>query len=323
MNRKLIATGAAFAIAAGGVGVAIGAGGDDGDEQATGPAADRAREAALKLFPGGRANAVERDSEDGATWEVEVTRRDGKTVDVRLDERYELVVVEGDDDSKGDDDGEAAVSGTRAASAPAFGHPTRITNPYLPLSKYRTCTLTGTEDGKHVRVVRRLLDRTEHFAVGGATVTAAVVEDRDYADGRLVERTLDYFAQADDGTVYYLGEDVDDYKNGKVTGHHGAWRYGRDTDKLGVAMPARPRVGTTWRNEDVPGITTESDRVVEKLAHVRIRGRTYGALIRVRESISPEGETEYKLYARGTGVVRESPPDGRVELRSCAGVIER
>jgi hypothetical protein len=96
-RRYMIAGGAVLALAAGGVGAATAfGGGDDGDQQATGPAADRAREAALALFPGGRANSVERDSEDGATWEVEVTRQDGKTVDVRLDAAYGLVVVEGD-----------------------------------------------------------------------------------------------------------------------------------------------------------------------------------------------------------------------------------
>jgi hypothetical protein len=98
-RRYMIAGGAVLALAAGGVGAATAfGGGDDGEQQATGPAADRAREAALALFPGGRANSVERDSEDGATWEVEVTRDDGKTVDVRLDAGYGLVVVEGDGD---------------------------------------------------------------------------------------------------------------------------------------------------------------------------------------------------------------------------------
>lgn len=95
-RRYMIAAGAVLALAAGGIGAATAFGGGDDDQQATGPAADRAREAALALFPGGRANSVERDSEDGATWEVEVTREDGKTVDVRLDASYGLVVVEGD-----------------------------------------------------------------------------------------------------------------------------------------------------------------------------------------------------------------------------------
>ena len=61
----------------------------------SGPAADRARAAALAHHPG-TANAVERDSENGGTWEVEITGEDGKTVDVRLDENYDVVMVEGD-----------------------------------------------------------------------------------------------------------------------------------------------------------------------------------------------------------------------------------
>jgi uncharacterized membrane protein YkoI len=79
---------------------------DDGDAQLEGPQAERAKAAALRITGGGRANSVERDSENGATYEVEVTRKDGSTVDVRLDGSYRLVVVEGDsetNDSGGDD----------------------------------------------------------------------------------------------------------------------------------------------------------------------------------------------------------------------------
>jgi uncharacterized membrane protein YkoI len=79
--------------------------GDEGDKSLTGPPAERAKEAALALTGGGTANAVERDSENGATWEVEVTKKDGSTVDVRLDENFKLVVIEGDSeagDSKSD-----------------------------------------------------------------------------------------------------------------------------------------------------------------------------------------------------------------------------
>ena len=100
-RRLLIIGGTVAALAAGtGTAVAVGGGdadrGDDGDRQATGSGADQRPRAALAITKGGTANSVERDSENGATWEVEVTRPDGKTVDVRLDERYKLVVVESD-----------------------------------------------------------------------------------------------------------------------------------------------------------------------------------------------------------------------------------
>jgi uncharacterized membrane protein YkoI len=99
ITRKQIAVGGlVVALSAAGVGAAVASGtGEDASEQVSGPGADRAREAALAIHPG-TANSVERDSENGATWEVEVTGADGKTVDVRLDERYRLVVIEGDGD---------------------------------------------------------------------------------------------------------------------------------------------------------------------------------------------------------------------------------
>jgi hypothetical protein len=212
----------------------------------------------------------------------------------------------------GDEDG-----GGTGDGLPRFGDARRIDNPYLPLTKFRRCELRGQEDGTPLRVILTRLDVTEPFTVGDQTVRTAVIEDREFEDGELVERTLDYFAQADDGTVYYFGEDVDDYENGKVIGHKGAWRYGRDTKTLGVAMPASPQVGDRWRFEDVPGITIESDQVMERLARVRVGGTDYRDVIRVRERLQPEGDTEYKLYARGTGVIRELPPDGRVELVRC------
>jgi hypothetical protein len=92
-----VAGGALAVLAVGGVAVASN---DDGDAPVSGPQADRATEAALRLTHGGRANSVERDSENGATWEVEVTRTDGTTVDVRLDVDYGLVVIEGDSEDR-------------------------------------------------------------------------------------------------------------------------------------------------------------------------------------------------------------------------------
>ena len=85
-----------------------GIGGDDGDSTLSGPAADKATAAALAITHGGTANSVERDSENGATYEVEVTKPDGSTVDVRLDESYSEVAVEGDsgDQAEGSDQAE-------------------------------------------------------------------------------------------------------------------------------------------------------------------------------------------------------------------------
>ena len=103
-RRKLVATTAASLALAGASGAAIvQAGGDDGERSASGPQAERAKAAALEVTKGGDVNAVERDNEKGATWEVEVTRPDGRTDDVRLDASYGLVVVDGDGEDPGDE----------------------------------------------------------------------------------------------------------------------------------------------------------------------------------------------------------------------------
>jgi peptidase YpeB-like protein len=94
-----------LAVAAAISGGAIAIASSDSEGGATGPQAHRAVQAALDATGGGTANAVERDDEDGATWEVEVTKPDGRTVDVRLDENYEVVMIEGDSESSDQGDG--------------------------------------------------------------------------------------------------------------------------------------------------------------------------------------------------------------------------
>jgi uncharacterized membrane protein YkoI len=72
----------------------------DGDHQAvTGTAADRAR-AAAEAKTGGTAGHIEADTEKGATYEVEVTLPNGDQADVRIDDRFEVIAV--DQDQEGD-----------------------------------------------------------------------------------------------------------------------------------------------------------------------------------------------------------------------------
>ena len=95
-KRKLLvgaSLGVAAAVIASGAALATD---DDGEGHVSGAQADEATAAALKATGGGTANSVELDNENGATWEVEVTKSNGDTVDVRLDENYAVVVIEGD-----------------------------------------------------------------------------------------------------------------------------------------------------------------------------------------------------------------------------------
>jgi uncharacterized membrane protein YkoI len=105
MRKRIIVSGVALgaAVAATAGGIAVAGSGDDGpaSHQYTEQQAQLARQAALDATGGGRVNSVESDSENGATYEVEVTKKDGDTVDVRLDDAFRVVVIEGDGGSDG------------------------------------------------------------------------------------------------------------------------------------------------------------------------------------------------------------------------------
>lgn len=93
-------------LAAGGLGATaiVQASGDDDERPVSGAQADRAKAAALKITGGGTAGDVDRDDEQGATWEVEVTKPDGSAVEVLLDAEYNRVAADGDGDGQDDED---------------------------------------------------------------------------------------------------------------------------------------------------------------------------------------------------------------------------
>lgn len=91
---------ALLALALGGAAIANARQGDDG-AKLTGATLSRASAAALKATGGGEVNETEYDSEQGATYEVEVTKLNGSTVDVRLDDSYKVVAIEGDSEDPG------------------------------------------------------------------------------------------------------------------------------------------------------------------------------------------------------------------------------
>lgn len=104
--RRWVIAGIGSIVITAGVGSVIASANSDSEGGVTGPQADRAIHAALEATGGGTANAVERDTENGAYWEVEIRTPDGRVVDVRLDRDYSVVLIEGD--SEAADTGDAS-----------------------------------------------------------------------------------------------------------------------------------------------------------------------------------------------------------------------
>jgi len=202
---------------------------------------------------------------------------------------------------------------TAPASYPKFSHPREITNPYLPLALLKQDILQN----KELRVERTAKpDVQKTFNVGGQTVEALAVEDREYnSSGDLTEATLDYFAQDDDGNIYYMGEDVDEYSHGKISGHGGAWLFGRDTQHLGIVMPAHPKIGDKFKSEDAAPITWEADEIISLSESATIPAGPFSNCLKIKENAS-DGDTEYKLYAPNVGVIEEIEGKDPLALQS-------
>jgi len=197
-----------------------------------------------------------------------------------------------------------------------FSHPRDVSNPYLPLGTLKQDVLEGTEGRKKVRIERTARPEiSKTFQIGDQTVQALAVEDREFENGELAEVALDYFAQADDGTVLYLGEEVDEYKKGKVVGHEGSWMLGKDTKTPGIILPGHPAVGDKFRSEDVSKDIHEEDEVLSLSEKVTVPTGTYTNCIKIKERLA-DGSVEHKYYAAGVGVVREVPGKGNVVLKS-------
>jgi hypothetical protein len=150
-------------------------------------------------------------------------------------------------------------------------------------------------------------------------IEATVVEVHEYADGELTERTLDYYAQDETGTVYYLGEDVDMYENGAVASHEGAWQTGEGENQAGIFMPAEPAVDMAFEQERAPGVAEDRSTVIAVGESVTVPAGTFSGCMRT-EDINPlDDATEFKIYCPGIGVVHEENEEGTLDLVSFEG----
>src|SRR4051794_11835821 len=211
----------------------------------------------------------------------------------------------------------ASIAVAGAVAAPASFTP-HVTNPYFPLRPGTRWVYEGVEGGAHARDVFRVTSRVA--TIDG--VPCAVVSDRLYHRGRLAERTTDWYTQDAAGAVWYYGERTAELdRHGRVTSREGSWRAGRDGARAGIYMPARPRVGDRFAQEDYPGHAEDHFAVMRRHASIRVPYRTYRhRVLKTREWTPLEpGVSDRKWYVRGIGQVAEATVrggDDRLELVS-------
>ncbi len=182
---------------------------------------------------------------------------------------------------------------------PVFSNPAAVTNPLFPISEQERLIQFGVDEGETLRIESSLMPETRRIDWSGQEIDAAVSQVVAYAGGRILEVTYDFYAQDDEGNVWYFGEDVLNYEDGEVADTDGTWLAGEDGPP-GMILPANPAVGDIFRPENIPGLVFEEVTVAATDVTVQgPRGPVSGAI--ETSELLEDGSSETKYFAPGYG----------------------
>lgn len=162
------------------------------------------------------------------------------------------------------------------------------------------------EDGKegHLEVLISVLNDTR--IVDG--VRTRVVEEREWLDGDLVEVSRNFFALCEEtASLFYFGEEVDDYENGTIVGHGGAWLAGQNGARAGILMPGTFLLGSRYFQEIAPAVALDQGCNTAIGTREVTPAGTFTGCVAVRETSPLEpGKKSLKGYCPGIGLVRDN-----------------
>jgi hypothetical protein len=158
--------------------------------------------------------------------------------------------------------------------------------------------VVDTSSGSVNRDVITVTRRKKLIADG---IEARVVRDIVTDHGKPVEVTKDWYAQDRCGNVWYFGEHTVEFVNGKPV-DNGSWEAGVDSNMPGVALPATPRLGLTYREEYSKGVAQDQSRVLALDEQAQVPAGHFKPVL-MTEDFSPiePDVSELKFYAKGSG----------------------
>ena len=212
----------------------------------------------------------------------------------------------------GGDEEETFPQGSEAVEIDPSRFSSEIDNPFWPMTPG---TVWIYRDGDQ-RVEVRVTNRTRSIM----GVETRVVHDLVTENGVPVEDTFDWYAQDDDGNLWYFGEETTEFEDGEPIGNAGAWEAGVDGALPGIALPAEPRVGMTYRQEYYAGEAEDRARVLSLDESVSVPfGDFTGALLTEDTTPLEPDVVEHKFYVPDIGpvlAVQVKGESGREELVS-------
>lgn len=159
------------------------------------------------------------------------------------------------------------------------------------------------QDSEQLQLVITVMNETK--IVNGTE--ARVVEERETEDGELVEISRNYFAVCiPSNDIYYFGEEVDNYEDGDIVSHEGAWLAGIDNARAGIIMPGNVEVGYKHYQEVAPGIAEDRAEIISLNDTLETPAGEFANVLRTEETnpLKPE-EREFKYFAPGIGLIQD------------------
>lgn len=189
----------------------------------------------------------------------------------------------------------------------AAGWADAIDNPMMPFLPGMRWVYRGVKDGVVEKNRTVVMDQTRQIM----GVTCTVVLDRVYENGKLTEKTHDWYAQDKLGNVWYFGEATAEYVNGKVDNREGSWEAGVNDARPGIVMQAAPQVGDSYKQELAAPVAEDEAEVLSLHTHTSSYFGTFHDLLKTQETSPLEpGTAEVKWYARGIGFIRSQTTAG-------------
>ncbi len=175
-------------------------------------------------------------------------------------------------------------------------------NKYFILEPGYQLVLEGKEGEHTVQLVINVLDETKKIG----SVETRVMEERETEDGELIEISRNFFAICKQTkSVFYFGEEVDIYKEGKIVAHEGAWIHGKNNARAGMMMPGEPLLGAGYYQEVAPKVAMDRARIVDVSATLKTPAGEFKGCLKVQEENPLDKEKEFKIHAPGIGLVQD------------------
>jgi uncharacterized membrane protein YkoI len=257
------------------------------------------REAIQKAFPGNQILTVEKEVEGEDPGQYDVVIRSG-TQEYEVEISPEGRIIETKERAA---EREGADAGGGKRWTDSFGQEDCTfssvgRNRFFLLVPGHQLVLESAEE----KVVITVLDETKKIG----NVETRVVEEREEEDGELKEVSRNFFATCrEHGDVFYFGEEVDDYEEGKIVGHGGAWRADEKDSKAGILMPGTILLGARHYQEIAPNAMDRAEIVADNVTMATPAG-VFENCIRVEETSGLDpGEKYYKTYAPGIGLIQD------------------